>query len=487
VCFHVVMTDPKVSSIAGAPNFLLGAYDIATLGYGVEEFFVSGTATSYAPDGPLGSDGHWNVVAADTAAYTTRIVVLVPKDEAAFNGTVIVEWLNVSGGIDAPACWSMAHREIAREGYAYVAVSAQRVGVDGGGLSLSGFDMSLKTQNPERYSSLHHPGDAFAFDIFTQVGRLVWESDSTGLLGELSPEVVLAVGESQSAIFLTTYVNAIDPLEEVYDGYLVHSRFGPAAPLDGASLIEPSGAALTQPVQFRADLRAPTLAFITETDLVGALVISGYYEARQPDNDFLRVWEVSGSAHADNYTIQVGFIDSGSAPLDALVAAYAPTNVLMGQQLSHFINFAPQHHYVLQAALANLHSWVLTGKPAPTAPRLEFSQSDPPVFALDANGLARGGIRTPWVDVPVAKTSGIGGGETEMAALFGSGEPFDAATLQRLYPGGSAEFIGRFAESLDQAIESGFLVPADRDEILELAAATFPKGALAIIGPAARG
>ncbi|MDT5388576.1 MAG: hypothetical protein QOE04_2217 [Mycobacterium sp.] len=455
---------------------LLGAYDIATLGYRAEEFFVSGTASSYVPVGPLSTDGKWDVVPADTADYTTRIVALVPEDDAAFNGTVVVEWLNVSGGIDAPAFWSMAHRELVREGYAYVAVSAQRVGVDGGGLSLSGFDMSLKTQDPERYSSLHHPGDAFAFDIFTQAGRLVWDSDSNGVLGELTPEIVLAVGESQSAIFLTTYVNAVDPLEEVYDGYLVHSRFGPAAPLDGDSLLDASGAASTPPVQFRDDLRAPTLAFITETDLVGALIISGYYEARQPDNDFLRVWEVPGSAHADNYTIQVGFIDNGLVPLGDLVAAYAPTDVLMGQQLSHCINFAPQHHYVLQAALANLHSWVLTGKQAPAGPQLTVSEPDPPVIALDANGVAAGGIRTPWVDVPVAKTSGIGVGETELSALFGSGERFDAATLQRLYPGGSSEYLERFTASLDGAIESGFLLAADRAEILELAEATYPAG-----------
>ena len=67
-----------------------------------------------------------------TADYTTRMVVLTPTDAAKFNGTVIVEWLNVSGGVDAPALWFMAHREIVREGYAYVVVSAQQVGVEGG-------------------------------------------------------------------------------------------------------------------------------------------------------------------------------------------------------------------------------------------------------------------------------------------------------------------------------------------------------------------
>jgi hypothetical protein len=327
----------------------------------------------------------------------------------------------------------MAHREIARAGFVYVGVSAQRVGVEGG-LSL-GADMSLKTLDPERYSNLSHPGDAFAYDIFSQVGRVVRQAGGNAVLGELNPEFALAVGESQSAVFLTTYINAVDPLAEVFDGFLVHSRFGPAAPLDGSSVLGPSGAETPQPVQFRPDLRVPVVTFITETDLIGTR-LSGYHLARQPDNDRLRVWEVPGTAHADNYTIQVGFIDTGSTPLDEIVAAYAPTDTLMGQQLSHYINFAPQHHYVLQAAIERLYHWVRTGNPAPSAPRIVLSEASAPQPVPDRNGLAEGGVRTPWVDVPIAKTSGTGSDETVFSALFGSGELFDAATLRRLYPGG---------------------------------------------------
>ena len=117
-----------ITPVPGKPNLLLGAYDPAVLGYRAEEFFVSGTASSYVPTADCGPDGRWSVVPSDEAEYTTRIVVLRPTDDAVFNGTVIVEWLNVSGGIDAPAVWTMAHREMVREGYAYVGVSAQRVG-----------------------------------------------------------------------------------------------------------------------------------------------------------------------------------------------------------------------------------------------------------------------------------------------------------------------------------------------------------------------
>ncbi len=464
------MTDTLlVERAPGKPLLLLGAFDIGSVGYVAEEFFVSGTASSYTPAAQLSPDGRWSVTPSGAADYTTRIVVLTPADRAQFNGTTLVEWLNVSGGIDAPAVWMMAHREIVRAGYAYVAVSAQRVGVQGGA-SLLGADMSLKSQDPTRYASLCHPGDAFCYDIFSQIGELIRNPEHKGVLRDLRGEHVVAVGESQSAMFLTTYVNAADPLAQIYDAFLVHSRFGPAAPLDGSSMFDEPQTGTPQAVAFRPDLRVPLVAVITETDLVGG-VRHGYYFARQPDNQWLRVWEIPGAAHADNYTIQVAPIDTGSAPLDDIVAAYAPTNMLMGQQLGHYINFAPQHHYVLQAALAALNTWVRTGEPAPTGPPIRVCEADQPEPILDANGIAEGGVRTPWVDVPTARTSGVGAEESIMSMIFGSGEPFDAATLRRLYPGGTEEYLESFTAALDTAIQSGFILPADRAEILQLAAA----------------
>ncbi|MDF2828295.1 MAG: hypothetical protein K0R01_1578 [Mycobacterium sp.] len=451
------MNDPVVTPVPGAPNLLLGAYDVGTVGYRAEEFFVSGIASSFAGGQP-------------EADYTTRIVVLTPTDPARFSGTVIVEWLNVSGGLDAPAVWFMAHREIVRAGHAYVAVSAQRVGIEGG--ASLGLDMSLKTQNPQRYSALHHPGDAYAYDVFSQAGRVVRDAD---VLGGLTPETVVAVGESQSALFLTTYVNVVDAAAQVYDGFLVHSRFGPAAPLDGSSIFDDAGD--QRAVPFTDELRVPVQTVITETDLVGG-VRAGYLAARQPDSECLRVWEIPGTAHADNYTISVGFVDSGAAPLADLVKAYAPTRSLMGQELPYAINFAPQHHYVLQAAIARLVEWVRTGATPPCAPPIDVT--DAAELVLDDHGLASGGVRTPWVDVPVARTSGLPPGDTPtanvMALLFGSGEVFDADTLARLYPGGSADYLGRFTDALDTAIAAGFLLAADREEILALAAATYPGG-----------
>jgi Alpha/beta hydrolase domain len=463
-----------VTPVAGKPNLLLGAYNLADAGYRADEYFVSGSAASFAPAGDLGPDGQWSVTPDDGADYTTRVVVLTPTDQTRFNGTVLVEWLNVSGGIDAPAAWFMTHREAMREGYAYVAVSTQRVGVEGG-LSL-GMDMSLKAMDPARYGPLQHPGDAFSYDIFSQAGRLARD----GLLAPLHPEHVVGVGESQSAIFLTTYINAVDPHAEVYDGYFVLSRFGPAAPLDGSSVFDELDTARSQAVRFRPDVRVPTLAVITETDLMGGPRL-GYLDARTPDGERLRTWEITGAAHADVYTINVAPIDSGSASVDALARGFAPCDTLMGYKLDYSINFAPQHHYVLQGALAALQRWIKSGTPAPSSPPLEVAEAR---LVTDANGLARGGVRTPWVDVPVAKTSGLGpdgvvpdrsrARTLAISDLFGSGEFFDADMLAGLYPGGSAAYLEQFAAALDAAIAKEALRPADRAEILGVAEALYP-------------
>ncbi|TCJ95759.1 alpha/beta hydrolase domain-containing protein [Nocardia alba] len=462
------MKDPVLEHVRGTPNLLLGSYDLTALGYRVDEYFVEGTARSYEPVGELTADGRWEVVPLEQADYRTRVVTVVPADSARFNGTVVVEWLNVSGGLDAPAVWLMAHRELLRAGYAYVGVSAQQVGIEGG-LALVG-DMSLKTLDPQRYAPLHHPGDAFAYDLFSQVG-VALRDRSAELLGDLRPERILAVGESQSAMFLTTYINAVAPVAEIFDGYLVHSRFGPAAPLDGRSVLDPDTVACLPRPTFRDDRRTPVLAVITETDLVGG-VLPGYFSARQPEREFLRVWEIPGAAHADNYTIQGAFLDSGLAPIEDLAQAFRPTQTLLGRRLERFLNFAPQHHYVLHAAIARLDEWVRGGKPAPSAARIDSTGGEFPVIVADSDGIARGGVRTPWVDTPLAVTSGLNTETDRMATLFGSGELFDTAHLSRRYPGGLSEFLTEFTTALDRAIDDGFLVRADRREILELTTIT---------------
>jgi hypothetical protein len=461
-------------AVPGKPVLLLGSYELAPLGYQMEEFFLSGTATSYRLPGEATADGKWNAVADATAPFTTRVVVIRPTDAAKFNGTLLVEWLNVTAGQDTPADWMVAHREMLRRGYAYAAVSAQKVGVEGGP-SVMGQGSALKKSDPARYGTLSHPGDAFSFDIYSQAGAALKAAKGGGALGPLVPRQVLSIGESQSAAFLTTYVNAVDPLARVYDGFLVHSRFGSSAPLSGAGM-GGNAAKVPDHVSFRPDLRVPVLTVITETDLLGAR-LSGYHASRRPDDRRLRVWEVAGAAHADNYMFAGALMDSGSQSSAELAKVFMPTLNAPTGKVDRPLNAGMPHHYVVEAALAAVDRWVRTGSAPRSTPRLVLATGGTPgvepSLALDANGLAKGGVRTPWVDVPTIRLSGKGDPKSFIGMLAGSGELFDQATLARLYPGGKTDYLRKFTRSLDAAIRAGHILREDRQEILDIAATNF--------------
>lgn len=460
---------PKL--IPGRPVLALGNFDLSAQHYSVQEYLLSGDAVSYRAVGTPGEDGKWNVEVDAHAPFATRLVVVRPEDAAKFNGTVIVEWLNVSAGTDGAPDWSYTHRELIRQGYAYVGVSAQKGGIDGGGMNLGipGV-LPIKKADPQRYAQLNHPGDAFAYDIFTQAARAIRRSRDSHLLGPLVPKHVIATGESQSAGYLTTYVDAIEPLAKAFDGFLIHSRFGSGAPITGV-YVPSAAASAVKGLHIRNDMKKPVLIFISESDL---MFPGGYLSARQPDGDHLRTWEVAGTAHADTYTLGGAAVDSGSAPIETLAKAFAPSNSIMGMPLAQPMNSAPQHHYVMQAALAALNRWVVAGQAPPRAQRLNTTESSPPQLAVDANGNASGGVRSPWMDVPTAHLSGLGQKGAGMVVLFGITEPFDAAKLSALYPGGKADYVDKFDTSLKSSIAAGFILPADETEINALAAYSFP-------------
>ena len=78
-------------------------------GYVQHEYVASGTATSYRAADGLANDGRWRFEPDGTARYRTRVLVRRPAKPAAFSGTVVVEWLNVSGGLDADPDYTYAY------------------------------------------------------------------------------------------------------------------------------------------------------------------------------------------------------------------------------------------------------------------------------------------------------------------------------------------------------------------------------------------
>jgi hypothetical protein len=431
-------------------------------GYIEEEYFVSGTAASFTADGPIPMDGRITVQPGATAPYSTRIVVRRPLNPKRFNGTAVVEWLNVSGGTDAAPDFAFLHRDIVREGYAWVGVSAQQAGLQSIPGMPQGMAKPVKEADRARYEQLDHPGDAYSYDIFSQAG--------TAVRTILHPKRLLAVGESQSAFYLTTYVNAVDPGARVYDGYLIHARGGFAPPLSGMRLDREGANPAANPVLIRADVRVPVLIVQSETDLM----ILGSLASRQPDSDRVRLWEIAGASHADTYQVVAAYQDSEGVDPAVLAAALAPTANFFGMTMSAPMNSGPQQHYIVSSALEHLNQWVRDDKAPPAAPRLGTSSAEPHSLTLDDLGIVRGGIRSPWVDVPTGVLSGLGQTGAGFAPLFGTTKPFDSNTLTKLYPHGRTEYLAKFSKATDSAIEAGFILKADRKEINALAAASYP-------------
>ena len=91
------------------------------------------------------------------------------------------------------------------------------------------------------------------------------------------------------------------------------------------------------------------------------------------------------------------------------------------------------------------------------------------MIVRDADGIALGGIRTPPVDVPVATLSGEPGPNASLACiLFGTTTAFTPERIAELYPS-RADYEQRYAASADTVIDQGFVLPVDRDRLLDYA------------------
>ena len=386
---------------------------LAADGYVEREYFVSGTATRYNANGtttatPI-SSGH---------PFKTRIVVRRPASARRFNGTVIVEWFNVSNQYDQEVDWLQTHEHLVREGYAWVGVSAQQAGINS--------PTGLRAWNPGRYGSLNlMADDSLSYDVFTQAGKAL----DDGPLGSLRPRRLLATGHSQSAGRLRTYYNSIHPLAQTYDGFVMHGIFGNTS--------------------LRTDIPTPAWKLQSETDAVGFFGVT----TRQPDSEYIRTWEVAGTTHGDwKLIVEHGPLrirDVGAPPDD-----YPPGPSLCAGPTFSRIPF----HMTQSAAYDHLARWAGQGTEPPSATPIELAATSPPTAVRDANGNALGGIRLPTFAVPTATDSGANTGPG-FCFLHGVHQPFDQAKLDALYPSEHAYLAG-IVKATARSLHAGHLAPS---------------------------
>lgn len=440
------MTGPVEGGIHG---WAFGAttLDLRQWEYVQEEYLLEGRARPFRlrPGTTMEPDGRWQAEPLDPVPYRTRIVVLRPLDADRFNGTVVIHWNNVSAGYDLVD----DSIEVLESGSSLVAVTTQHVGVQG----LPPMRRGLAHWDPGRYKSLEIPNDDLSFDIFTQAALAVGpERRHRGVdpMAGLPVRTLVGEGSSQSAGRLATYANALQPMEPVFDAFLLLLYFGTATPLDlgdtvvnlaDGSYEERRRQLLRGAHRIRDDAATPVM--IVNSELEAAAV----YHVRQPDTPSFRLWEAAGTAH----TSRPSQLDRSERHRRDGIPTLAPPEGMNNVSLTPLFE-AARHH---------VRRWAQDGTPPPIQPRIDI-EGDPPLIVRDELGLATGGIRLPQVEVPLAVHSAAPMGVDVVSWLSGSSRPLTEKQLAARYPD-RATYQHQFEEAAHGAVGAGVLLPRDAE------------------------
>jgi Alpha/beta hydrolase domain len=452
----------------GAADHTLVPEDLSKVGYVEDEYLVSGKANVY--DWPAPGPA---VVRTPDAPYTTRILVRRPANPKRFSGNVVVEMLNPSNLFDLNIGWAMAHQQFARNGDAWVGITAKPIAVQ-----------ALKNFDPQRYASLSFANplplsdprnctdiqtavdppelrsrateDGLIWDIYSQVGALLRSHDDSNPVRHARH--VYGFGYSQTGGYLYDYINAIHPLDvanngrPIYDGYIVAvagGAFVGAVPINQCVPAPPVG---DPRLQFK-DVGVPIIHIMSQSDYLIGIA------ARRPDSDApadrFRHYEMAGAGHATPDELNFA-----AAPAD-IVKAGRPVPPMS-------CNEGPRSRFpskiFFDAAVRNLDWWVRYGVAPPHADPIEVVNGAP---VLDEFGNVVGGLRSPYLDVPTSTWFGSSTGAS-FCFIAGHEVPFDAARLRQLYPTHSA-YVRAVAKDTARLVAGRFITLPDGLDIIEQA------------------
>jgi alpha/beta hydrolase family protein len=384
-------------------------------GYVEEEYFVSGSV--------------------DGKPYATALLVRKPKDPAKFSGVVAVETLHAQGAIPF---WGL--RDVLMSGgHGWAMVVSQR----------SALEAFNKKSNAARYAALQipeapgvaaspmasSPQDAISQAILSQVGALLKSNPRKGPFTGMKVKFLIMGGSSQTGMTTLRYIqeshaNARLPNgKPIYDGYLPMEAFA-IGPITGgdAAVIHVVGEGDFG--LFRSLGRGAGFTIRADSDA---------------PNDRFREYEFPAASHVPTRGIA-----------DPKVIFATLDHVMQpGEHLSQF----PSPPFY-NATLVNLIDWITKGVLPPKAPPIEMANGE---IVRDEYGNAKGGVRTPYVDLPTVRY--IASAPTDDPAnmvrrMIGLQEAISAENLQRMY-NSRAEYLTRFDQEIDRLVAQHWLLPKD--------------------------
>lgn len=465
---------PTVELIPGGTFFTGALQDLSAFEYTESEYSV--TVTNPQTYSYVGKSAKVRVKPAPPSpqgAYRSRMIVRTPADPADFNGRVLVEMMNTTALVDLDIAWQQAHEYLMRDGWAYVGITVQHTGLRAltsftpDKTRYAGLDLNLMTPKAVKAGTSGYRDPTIAWDLTSQVGALIARGAAQSPLADYDVRALYLTGQSQMAGYAVTYANAIHPRHRVYDGFLIAARGGGATNLQFAAPVDnvtPSTSSSIRQRTIRAG-GAPVISLQTESDPLRAPEKDEVKEFRaslwRPDSDLatdrFRLWEVAGASHNDRW---------GSEQALAILQrdAFLPFAPTCDWTAPAGVNDFPMR-FAWHAALDALALWHEQGVPAPKAPRLERTAQG--AVKRDSSANARGGIRLPRIDVPVATFAPTSKGGF-FCPLTGTQAPFSADTLTALYPSVD-DYVNAVRTSGERAVAAGFLLAQDAEALVESA------------------
>jgi hypothetical protein len=363
--------------------------------------------------------------------YKTRIVIRKPVNNASFSGLVLAEAMHPSGSahmFEYTSIYSMS------SGHAVLEI-------------LTAGQQQIIEHNKERYGDIKIE-QGQANEILAQAGALMRPNQPGSPLAGLPVRKIVLAGTSATAAVLINYLPAhmvyrTPDMQRIYDGFMPTSN----------------GATIRQ-------IDVPMIHVPTLHEVRGANITSRQ-DGDQPGDQY-RVYEFSGIGHVDS---------RDNARLIPNPCKY-PTS-----------SFPVQAY--MSVALHHLFQWVDKGVVPPRADRIwkdRNESNDGSSMVLDEHGNARGGIRNPYVDVPITKYAVPNEGAAtlipnpsayvaarglpaanQMCGLSAYQIDLSKAQLKQLY-GSKSNYRSKVEKRLTELEKAGWSLPVYREMILADAA-----------------
>jgi hypothetical protein len=367
--------------------------------------------------------------------YKTRIVIRKPSDNGKASGLVLAESMHPSGN---PWMFHFTHAYSMTEGH---------IGLE----ILTTNPQAFAEANPARYKDLAI-ANGQANEIIAQVGALLKSNRSDNPLAGVRVRKMILTGSSASAAVVVNYLTSsmvlrLADMKPIYDGFMPTSN--------GSNLRK-----VDVPM-----IQVPTM--LETYRGLGPTRVDG-----DAPGDQFRMYEFAGMAHIDSRDAVAYYPDPCKQPISRFpMAAY------------------------MSVALNHLWQWIDKGTVPPRADRFYVdynTDKDGSLLALDEVGNVKGGIRNPYVDVPMARYGVPNAGaeppiknphpfiaargeaaQNQLCGLANYQINLTAEQLRKLHKDRKA-YQARVQQRYDELMKEGWALPVYRPVVLaDAAAVTF--------------